>query len=122
MLLYRHILINTQLVSRITGLLSLCKYPTTYFVGKENDREFTSKMKHKYVLGKSKRVYDITSIGNQDVIFATRVLENKLLHKCWPNQVPALTIDLEEKYAEGVHMNWETFLLNEFFTDFCEAQ
>jgi hypothetical protein len=51
-----------------------------------------------------------------------QVLAYKLLHKCRKDEVPVVVIAATEKCSEGVQMNWATFLVNQFLTDYIEAQ
>jgi hypothetical protein len=52
----------------------------------------------------------------------TQALACKLLRKCRKYQVPTMVIAAAEQCVEGVQMNWETFLLNQFLIDCEEAQ
>jgi hypothetical protein len=65
---------------------------------------------------------DVASISDDCVKFAMQVLACKLLRKCRRDQVPAGAITVTEKCVEGVQMNWETFLVNQFQIDYREAQ
>jgi len=68
------------------------------------------------------RGYNVESIQDKGVFFATQLLAANLLRKCQHNQVPASVISLASQCAEGVVYNWETFLLNAFVEDCKEAQ
>jgi hypothetical protein len=51
-----------------------------------------------------------------------QALACKLLRKCRKYQVPVTVIATTERCVEGIQMNWETFLLNQFLIDCEEAQ
>jgi hypothetical protein len=51
-----------------------------------------------------------------------QVLACKLLRKCRKDEVPSDIISMIERCKEGMQMNWETFLVNQFLQDCTEAQ
>ncbi len=61
--------------------------------------------KAKYKLEKRKRGYVIASIKDQGVCIATQLLANKLMRKCWADEVPTSIISLAAQYIEGVQFN-----------------
>jgi hypothetical protein len=65
---------------------------------------------------------DISSISDPIVKFETQALACKLLRKCIKYQVPTKVIETVEQCAEGVQINSETFLLNQFLTEWEEVQ
>jgi hypothetical protein len=65
---------------------------------------------------------DVASICDPTVSFSTQVLACKFLRKCQKDQVPMIVIMTSKKCIEGLHMNWETFFLNQFLIDYEEAQ
>jgi hypothetical protein len=50
------------------------------------------------------------------------LIAGKLVHKNRPTQVTTFVVYLAGKYVEGLHMNWEKYLVNQLDQDFCEAQ
>jgi hypothetical protein len=64
---------------------------------------------------------DVASICDPTIRFVTQSVDYKLSRKCRKDQVPLAVIVTVEQCVEGVHMNWATFLLNQFFIDCEEA-
>lgn len=90
----KRIPIDSMLISRITRLPYQGWNPTEEFVGKDQDCAIAESMKKNFGLTKGKRRYDINSINDQGVHFATHILTGKIMRKCWANEFPASVISL----------------------------
>ena len=74
-----------DLIAIITGFPKVGVEPTQFFIGKEKDKHLATKMKEKYSLVRDKRGFDIASIYEQVVRFATKELSIKILRKMRSN-------------------------------------
>jgi len=114
--------IEPHLIWRITRLSKKGLDLALVFIGKMKDKQSAQKINKEYKVTKLGKGYDVKSIQDERVSFATQLLAAKLLQKCHHNQVPAPVISLASKCVEVVVYNWATFLLNEFIEDCKEAQ
>jgi hypothetical protein len=51
-----------------------------------------------------------------------QLIARKLVRKNRPTQVTGFVVDLAGKCAEGLHMNWEKYLMNQLELDYREAR
>ena len=79
-------------------------------------------MKAKYHLLHGGKGFLISSIEDSAVQAATKILCSKVLHKMRSAECTTATVELVEKCAQGVHINWSHFLLKELLDDAQEAQ
>ena len=70
-------------------------------------------MKSKYQLVRGRNIQLISSIDDIVVRAATKILCSKVLHKKRPTECTTTTIEIAEQCAQGVHINWSQFLMNE---------
>ena len=59
--------INVHFISSITGFPKAGVDPTKFFIGKEQDKHFTTRMKEKYSLTRDKRGFDVASINDKAI-------------------------------------------------------
>jgi hypothetical protein len=52
---------------------------------------------------------------------AYQLLTEKIVRKNHPTRVTGFVVDLTGNCAEGMHMNWANYLINELETYFCKA-
>ena len=74
--------IDAMLIRRITALPCKGLDPTKAFVGKDQDKKLTAKMKQDYGLTKGTGGYSISSIKDKIVRFSTHILAKKIMRKC----------------------------------------
>ena len=86
---------------------------TPFFVGKDKEKNIVTQMKEKYNIPQDKYDFDITTINDQGVRFAAKVLLSKMLQKMRSNHCTTGIIVAVEQCVVGVQMNWAMFLLNE---------
>lgn len=79
-------------------------------------------MKENFGLVKKSWGYDINSIDDQGVRFTMHILAGKIMRNCKAKEVLAIVISLAAQCSPGVQINWDTYLCEEFFTDFREAR
>jgi hypothetical protein len=118
----RPVLIDTQIIMWITILSSAWEDPLPMFTDETHEKELVERMKEKYGMHKGACGLDVERINDDYVNFLTQVLDCKLLRKCHKYQVPTGVIPRAEKCTARVHMNWANFLVNQFLTDYREAQ
>jgi hypothetical protein len=71
---------------------------------------------------KGTRGYKVASIQSGTVCLAYQLITGKLVHKNWRTQVIGFVVDLTGKCAEGLHMNWSKYLVNQLEIDYKEVQ
>jgi hypothetical protein len=64
----------------------------------------------------------VASIHSSTVHLGYQLIIGKLVHKNWPTQVTGFVIDLAGKCAEGLHMNWAKYLVNQLELDCKEVK
>jgi hypothetical protein len=123
MWLDRPISIDTDLITRITGLPTQGEDPTLMFADKKIDRALSEAMKQKFHTVRGVHGLDVPSICDPTIIFVTQALACKLLQKCRKDQVPAGVIVATEKVC-GRDFNelGAPFLLNQFLIDLHDTQ
>jgi hypothetical protein len=118
----RPISIDTDLISRITWLLTQGKDPNSLFADKKTDRALSKITRKNFHTVRGVHGLDVTRICNPTVRLETHALACKLLRKCRKDQVPVRVIVVIEKCVEGTSMRWAPYLLNQFLLDYAEAQ
>ena len=73
------IIIDGELIHRITGLPKEGPDPSIEFVGKHEDTKLAQSMKERFGLTKGKRGYQTLTIQHQNIRFAVELLECKLM-------------------------------------------
>ena len=71
--------INVHFISSITGFPKARVDPTQFFIGKEQDKHFNTRMREKYSLTKDKRGFDTASINDKTVRFLVKEISIKFL-------------------------------------------
>jgi hypothetical protein len=92
------------------------------FFDKKNEKTLSESMKEKFHTFCGQCGLDVASICDPMVRFVMQALACNILRKCIKYQVPTTVIAATERCVEGVQMNWEMFLLNQFLIDCEEAQ
>ena len=64
--------IDVHLISNIMGFPKAGLDPQQFFIGKEQDKHFTTRMREKYSLTKDKRGFDTASINDKTVRFLVK--------------------------------------------------
>ena len=64
----------------------------------------------------------MSSIEDSAVQATTKILCSKVVRKMIPAECMAAIVELADKCAQGVHINWSHFLLNKLLDDAREAQ
>jgi len=78
-------------------------------------------MKEKYGLVKVNRGYDINSISDQEVYFATHIMARKVMRKCCANEILVSVVSLDAQCTNGVQYKWDGYLCKEFLDDYCKV-
>jgi hypothetical protein len=71
---------------------------------------------------KGTRCYKVASIENAIVHFGFQMIAGNLVRKNRLTQVTRFVVDLVGKYAEGLQMNWEKYLINQLALDCRQVQ
>ena len=97
--------VTVDLILDVTGLPWKGLDPTIYL---HNDGENIDKtgMKTKYQLIHDEKGFLINSIEDDAVQASTKILCSKVLRKMRPTECIVAAIELVEKCAQGVHINW----------------
>jgi hypothetical protein len=75
----------------------------------------------KYGTHRGKKGVVISKINDLKVQFSMLILAFKILHKCHKDEYPLVVIFIVKQCIEGVKIDWEIYLQNEFIQDFLEA-
>jgi hypothetical protein len=117
------ITIDPALINRITGLSMQGPNPHDYYPGKTMDSALSQKIKEAYGdVVKGTRGYQVASIESGTVHLSCQLITGKLVHKNRPTQVSGFVFDLVGKCAEGLHMNWVKYLVNQLEIDCRESR
>jgi len=92
------------------------------FFDKNKEKYLVERMKEKFHTFQGNLILDIASICDPIVRFVMKSLACNLLRKCRKDHVPTIMITTTKICVEGIHMNWEMFLLNQFFIYFEEER
>jgi hypothetical protein len=116
------ITIDIELINKITRLSMKSPDPHEYYTRKTTYRALVKKIKEAYGdVEKGARGYKVASIESGAVRLACKLIAGKLVHKNRPTQVSGFVFDLAGKCAEGLHMNWAKYLVNQLEIDCKEA-
>jgi hypothetical protein len=97
--------------------------PQEFYPGKTTDRALAQRIKDTYGdVEKGTRGYKVASIQSDTMRLSCQLIAGKLVHKNRPTQVTGFVVDLAGKCAEGLHMNWAKYLVNQLELDCREAQ
>jgi hypothetical protein len=111
--LNRRITVDPTLINRITGLSMQGPDPQEFYPGKTSDRALAQRIKETYGdVEKGTRDYKVASIQSGVVCLACQRIAGKLVRKNRPTQVIGFVVDLAEKCAKGLQMNWAQYLMN----------
>jgi hypothetical protein len=97
--------IDTTLIVHIKRFCKAGEDPTLLFK-KMGERALSESMKEK--------IYAFIGKRDLEVRFMMQGFPCKLLFKCHKDKVLAVVISSVVKFKEGVQMNWDTFLVNQF--------
>ena len=119
----RRIVVDTNLITKITMFSMKGPNPQQYYHGKTMDKALAKRIQDLYGdVEKGQRGYKVNAIDNETFRFACPLLDGNLARKNQPTQVTGFVIDLAGKCVEGMSMNWCTYLVNELNNDCLEAQ
>ena len=93
-----------DLVSAITGLPWQGVDPAPY-LHKQGEKLDKNDMKNKYQLVRSRKGFLISSIDDNVVRAAAKILYSKVLCKMRPTECTSATVELTKNHAQGVHIN-----------------
>ena len=107
----KKIVIDGELIHRITGLPMAGPNPGTEFPSKHEDTKLAQSMKEHFGLTKGKRGYHTSAIQEQNIRFANELLACKIIRKCRPTEVPTPVIKIAINCTEGYSYNWAAYLV-----------
>ena len=113
----KKIIINGELIHRITGLPMAGPDPVTEFPSNHDDTKLAESMKKCFGLTKGKRGYHTSVIQEQNIRFAPELLACKIMQKCRPTEVPAPVIGIAINCGEGYSYNSVAYIAKEFLED-----
>jgi len=113
--------IDQMLIWMITILPYQGQNPTEEFLGKDQDHAMADNMKNKYGLVRGNMGYDIKSISDQAVCFATHILAENIMRKCRTIEFPVSVVSLAAQCANGFQYKWDGYLCKEFLDDCLEV-
>ena len=108
--------VMVDLIFEITSLLGKGIDPALY-LSNEGEKTDKNNMKTKYQLIHGENGFLVISIEDSAVQAIAKILCSKVLRKMRPAECTAATVELTKKCAQGVHINWSQFLLNELLDD-----
>jgi hypothetical protein len=121
--LNRRIIVDLTLINRITGISIQGPDPQDVYPRKIVDHALAQRIKDTYGdVEKGIRGYKVASIQSGAVCLALQLITGNLVHKNRPTQVTRFVVDLAGKCAEGLHMNWVKYLVNQLELDCRESQ
>jgi hypothetical protein len=116
-------MVDLTLINQITGLSMEGPDTQDFYPRKTTDRALAQRIKDTCGdVEKGTRGYKVASIQSGAVHLDCQLIAGKLVHKNWPTQVTGFLVDLAGKCAEGLHMNWVKYLVNQLELDYKEAQ
>ena len=87
------------------------------YLSNEGENTVKNGMKTKYQLIHGGNGFLINSIEDSAVQAVAKILCSKVLRKMSLTECTAAIVELKKKCAQGVHINWSQFLLNELLDD-----
>jgi hypothetical protein len=121
--LNHHIRVDPTLINQITRLSMQGPDPHDYYPGKTVDHALAQKIKESHgVVEKGMRGYKVASIESVAMRLTYQLVTGMLVRNNRPTQVSDFVVYLAGKCAEGLHMNWVKYLVNQLEIDCKEAQ
>jgi hypothetical protein len=114
---------DSTLINQIIGMSMQGPDQHYFYPGKTSDRALAQKIKETYGdVDKGTRGYKVTSIQNDKVCLTCQLIAGKIVRKKQPTQVTGFIVDIVGKCAEGLHMDWAQYLVNQLELDYRETQ
>jgi len=85
------------------------------------EKYILDEIKVKYGAERGNKVIEINKINDPVTRFETRLLGNKLMHKCRKEEVPTRVLVAVEQCTKGSLMRWAPYLLKYFLEDCRDA-